>query len=420
MRKIKVKISTVENNSFFHQTPKRLGEWGRCKFYANKEIKKCDYWVVLYDGLSHTETVLCPKDNTIYVTEEPISVNNYQKSFISQFASIMTSQTAIKHKNAIHQQQILPWRIGRIEKKDPIFNIDYDQLVDIKNLQKPKLISLTTSTKFFTYGHRERVYFVDKLYRKFGNKIDFFGKGIKEVKDKWEVLAPYKYHIVIENSAHKDYWTEKLTDAYLSLCYPIYYGCLNIHQYFNKKMLTTIDIHQPDKAIKSIENIMQSRIYENSFKMISQAKNLCLNQYNLFAMIADFIEKKEKCLSKKELVYENITINPAKITISRKKNMHVDINQEKKYIKKILLKKNLFNKKLLSDNIVYFFSLYWREKNLIRKERELAEIPFKNFINLQSFRMSFKERYNFLRLKIIGKLYGIKKLGIWNYIKTRF
>jgi len=42
-----------------------------------------------------------------------------------------------------------------------------------------------------------------------------------------------KFLLVIENSQHANYFTEKLLDAMLSRCVPIYWGCVNLGDFFD-------------------------------------------------------------------------------------------------------------------------------------------------------------------------------------------
>ena len=63
-------------------------------------------------------------------------------------------------------------------------------------------------------------------------------------------------------------------------------------------MLTTIDISKQEQAIKKIENIINNNTYEKTIAAIKEAKQKVLNKYNLLALIANFIEKKEKTRKK--------------------------------------------------------------------------------------------------------------------------
>ena len=49
----------------------------------------------------------------------------------------------------------------------------------------------------------------------FKDKIDFFGFGIKDLKNKKDAIDPYLFSIAIENSKHDNYWTEKIADVFL-------------------------------------------------------------------------------------------------------------------------------------------------------------------------------------------------------------
>ena len=211
MKKIKVKISFEWNNlPLERQTPNNSAEWGNCKFYINEEIEKCDYWVV-YGDLQQTETTICPQENTLLISDEPESLLQYDKRFTDCFATIISSHHYIKHKNNILYQQGLPWLVGKKEIKKGVFQYNsknYDELNSIKELKKTKLLSAIISSSSCTPDYQNRLRFRDKLEKHFGDRIDVFGYEKNLLNDKWDGLAPYKYSIVLENSANNNYWTE--------------------------------------------------------------------------------------------------------------------------------------------------------------------------------------------------------------------
>jgi hypothetical protein len=161
-------------------------------------------------------------------------------------------------------------------------------------------MSVITSSKDFTEGHQKRLNFVRKLKDYFGEDIDVFGRGIREVDDKWDALSPYKYHIALENSVYPHYWTEKLGDVYLSGAYPIYYGCPNLGDYFPAASYTRINIDNIEGAIRTIEECIRERRYEASLDRIIEARNLVLDHYNLFALITKLV--REPLPTKKRIV----------------------------------------------------------------------------------------------------------------------
>jgi len=301
------------------QTPDQSGIWEDCHFYINTPIKRCDYWFV-FDSLIKKERTICPKENTILIAAEPPTIRQYGEQFVNQFGAVITCHRDINHPNPIYQHQGLPWHVGRRQKNhvNLSFSKDYDELSTIDHFHKDKLISVISSTKNFSTGHRQRNEFVKVLQKHFGNQIDIFGRGIREIEDKWDALERYKYHIALENSSVQDYWTEKLGDAFLAGCYPIYYGCPNIDKYFNPSALTSIDIAHPEKAIDIIEICIKKLKYEHTKQYIEDAKKNMLNKYNLFAMICEYVKNNQGDLKKAKYVKIKIMKEPSNSNIFNK------------------------------------------------------------------------------------------------------
>ncbi|MEA3458212.1 MAG: glycosyltransferase family 10 [Candidatus Thermoplasmatota archaeon] len=279
------------------QSPNHSGIWDNCHFIINQQVSECDYWVVC-ESLIDSEETLCPKENTILITHEPPTLGKYKSLFLKQFATVITCHKNIRHKNPIFQQQGLPWHVGRRQRNhvNLSWSKDYDELVSIDRFHKDKKISVITSSKDGTVGHRQRLEFIRILKDYFGERIDIFGRGINEIEDKWDALNRYKYHIALENSALEDYWTEKLSDAYLAGCYPIYYGCPNIEKYFDISSLAKIDITRPDQAIHIIESCLKEHRYENAQQYIKNARKDILNKCNVFPMVCSLINKDQRNL----------------------------------------------------------------------------------------------------------------------------
>ena len=51
--------------------------------------------------------------------------------------------------------------------------------------------------------------------------------------DKSEMFTDSMFHVAIENTSHKNYFTEKLHDCILTHTIPIYWGCPNISEFYN-------------------------------------------------------------------------------------------------------------------------------------------------------------------------------------------
>ncbi|MGY6276299.1 glycosyltransferase family 10 domain-containing protein [Methylomonas sp. MgM2] len=288
---IKVKLTTsFPAWPILRQTPKWRGEWNDYKFYVDDDtVTDCDYWVV-YDGLLKPETVTCPKDNIIFIASEPPDIKTYASQFLHQFSLVISCNKAIKHPNNHLMQQSLPWMLGVKQKQGQYETLyDYDKLISYQNSKvvKNKLLSVVVSNKKLTQGHRQRLVFVEKLIKELGDTVDIFGRGFNEIADKWDAIAPYKYHLVMENSFVDDYFTEKLTDTYLGRAYPIYWGCPNLEKYFPEESFSRINMTEFLKVAK----IINSNIYENSKNYIEISRNMTLYKYNLFSMLTNRLKK---------------------------------------------------------------------------------------------------------------------------------
>lgn len=286
---IRVKLTLCDSSplsveSFLKQTPGLSGKWGDFQFYINEGIDTCDYWVV-YENLPSQDSTICPKENTIFIAGEPTAIKKYNQDFLNQFSKIITCQMAIQGPNVYHMTPGHTW----FPKKS------YDELSSNDKVEKSKLISLVVSNKTDTRGHKKRLDFCLKLKDHFGDKMDIFGKGINDFEDKWDVLAPYKYSIAMENSVEADNLTEKIGDCFTALTFPFYYGCTNIDRYYGKDSYQLIDIDDFEGTCKTIENIINDEhYYEQHLESLIESKHKYINQFVLIPLIANFIKNEYK------------------------------------------------------------------------------------------------------------------------------
>ncbi len=280
----KVKLTFPYDWPILRQTPHNVGIWGNYQFFLNSNlVEYFDSWVV-FNGLnSDTELTNTKKANTLLITAETYDLQHYPKLFIEQFSHLITNQPQIIHSQKCNMHTGAPWFVDK----------SYDELMKIQEVSKTKLISIVTSNKLITDGHKLRYDFAHRLKDYFKDDIDLFGRGIVDFDDKWDVLAPYKYNICIENGSHQNYFTEKLNDCFLAYTFPIYHGCPNITDYYPKESLRKIDINDFERSLRAIEKILNSpNHYEINLEYLRKARLKCLNEYNLFAIIANYLDQR--------------------------------------------------------------------------------------------------------------------------------
>ncbi len=283
---IKIKLTTHNyspeiREEFLRQTPGGSGKWGDLQFFFNEPVSECDYWIII-DSIPKKESVLCPKNNIIFITCEPTAIKKYERKFLNQFSKVITTQPDVQHPHVYH----MPSGHGWWPKKS------FDELYGHNEVEKSKLISIVVSNRSQTEGHKKRLAFCKNLKNYFGDKIDIFGRGTQPFDDKWDVLAPYKYSVAIENSVEQDYISEKLTDNFVCLTFPFYYGCPNVGDYYDKNSYQLIDIDDFKKSCSMIEKIIRDQNHYNEhLKHLIATKNKYLEERFITPLIANFIKK---------------------------------------------------------------------------------------------------------------------------------
>src|SRR5208337_5578197 len=105
---------------------------------------------------------------------------------------------------------------------------------------------------------------------------------INPLDDKWDALSRYKYHISLESFVCPDYFTCKLTDAFLGGALPFYFGAPNIFEYFPPGSLIPININNVDGAYRQISQAIDNDTYGKSNMQLQLARNKVLDEYNIF------------------------------------------------------------------------------------------------------------------------------------------
>jgi hypothetical protein len=295
------KLTATTTPAWRRQLPDDESKWGRCQFVFDPDCQVYD-WLVAYDDLSpiagekfseRIEALACSAENTMLVTAEPSSIKTYSSDFCRQFGVIITSQEpwAIAHEDLVRTQTAYPWFYGRSDTA----MMPFDQIMNHSPVEKSRLISTVCSSKLGRKHtlHRARFEFTERLVKELP-EIERFGKGVRYLNDKVEVLDCYRYHVAIENDSLPDYFTEKLVDSFLGLALPFYFGCTNAADYFPPESFIPIDIFDFEGSINTIRRAIEANEYEMRLPYIKEARRRVLEQHNLFALLAREIEKRHE------------------------------------------------------------------------------------------------------------------------------
>ena len=125
---------------------------------------------------------------------------------------------------------------------------------------KNKLVSMITSTKNFTEGHRHRIYWANKLQ----GTLDLFGREHNPIKNKEEGLNDYMFSVSLEND--NTVYTEKLLDWLLTGTVPVYWGSEDVKNIYNNDGIIWIDSNFTVDSLSEELYISKSEAIKDNFE----------------------------------------------------------------------------------------------------------------------------------------------------------
>lgn len=275
------------------QTPNSSFEWNEYTF-TEEDIDECDYLVVL-DYPKNDFSIKVNRDNILHLCLEPANEVSKYRQYANKKVKIVYNQFDTKQNNVL-SHGALPWHVDK----------DYNFLKELKcnDLIKEDKIVWVTSNQRSSKGHNTRMDFLDKI--KELPFVHLYGRGIKPIESKWEVLQNSKYAIAYENFQNDYNWTEKIVDCYLSYTMPIYFGCNSIDNFFPKNSYIQLDPNDKHSDL-FLKEIVQSNKWQENLNEIEIARQLVLDEYQLFPFLYNQIKALESIngkykTNKKELV----------------------------------------------------------------------------------------------------------------------
>lgn len=265
-------------------------------FYLNQNVTVVDdnnYDILVCCNLC-TENPLVPKNRVIGVIMEPSWSNNWDRHLDDKCGTIF-----------VHDNSLFNFKNCKvIERPSLMFNEFYNSfeynIKDYLTWEKPKSkkISFVVSKNGGLNGniiYDKRLELVD-LILKHNLPIDIYGRGWESNGDqikgplnkKIDALIDYEFSIGIENSREKNYISEKFFDPLLVNTVPIYFGCPNIENVYNKNSFIHLDIEDVDRTLQILENIINLK-HKDYCDLIQEAKVNYINNHNLINEILKLI-----------------------------------------------------------------------------------------------------------------------------------
>lgn len=282
-------------------TPGGSLRWGRCRFDFNPEPGgRADFAVVMGNARPVDRFMVAP-ENTLFIAAEPPTKKVYPKAFYHQFSHIVDTHALSGHSAVEVTTPGLCWHAG-LDRRTNSFHYGYDHLKSLPVPEKINRVSVVCSDAAFTPGQRLRLDFLHRLKAKLGERLVHYGRGFEPIDDKMTAILPNRFHLVMENCELPNYWTEKLSDAYLGWAFPFYVGCPNLTDFFPQNEFLRLDPRNVDEAASLMIRMLDTESTYEETSVIDSARRRILDTYNPFAWCARWVEKFHHDASEKKVI----------------------------------------------------------------------------------------------------------------------
>lgn len=290
-------LTYLDHNLFSQQLDLNRFSKEYC-FFENSTLDIEWDMVVVFEDIKTLKKIKCREGGLVFIAAEPPMGTVYSNIFLKQFDFIFTAHPKIKKlKNINRKQYFNDWHFG-LDATSKNHKYGFDEISNMKLPNKTKNISIITSSLAVLPIHLKRLDFIAKIKQTFGDDIDYFGRGFNFINDKADAILPYRFHICIENTNNDDLWTEKLSDPFIGFSIPIYFGCSNMEKYFPKDSYFHLDINDLDGAVLLLKKILSDPIksYNEKIDKLIVARNLVINDYNIYPMLSNLYQSKKSKL----------------------------------------------------------------------------------------------------------------------------
>lgn len=289
------------------QSPKESSEWGKIRGVADPEI--AEYHV----GFNRNDPILDTNRVLLFASEPPVSELYKQWSKNDCLGSYPIEQHYKPQRWWISKTYDELVALDPVKKTDDLSWITTDNGRNVGTLSRQarrlcrsigiseqQRQSIPLVNRGGTDGHILRMELLDRILSDEPGLLDLYGRGDfdgphyrGELDDKWDGLETYRYSLAIENYSGPNYFSEKLTDALLAWCMPIYWGCTNLESFLPEDSFVRIDIEDPN-APEKIRKIVNSDLRERNIDAIAEARRRLLNEYQIWPTVERAINNLEK------------------------------------------------------------------------------------------------------------------------------
>ena len=297
----------------WHQTPHPFGTWGNIEMRAQdpnpdflllynflsfpKAPAKSLLWFVNQKRKQSYEQELesmqaklrgVPKEKIIFLWREPPLEEVLQRTIAHYKSAEKYCGYVSGPDDYAPHPDYMPaiWYIGN----------SFRDLNDMSVPEKVKTCSWIVSGVNRAATHEKRFQFL-KLLQESNFEFDLYGRNLPtwtrnmgEIGNKWYAMAPYYYNLTIENYVENDWYvSEKLWDALLAWCLPIYYGGPAADKLLPPGSFLRLP-SMDEKGLAYIKEVTSTPdAWHEAKDAIAEARQIILNKLNLMEWLSNFV-----------------------------------------------------------------------------------------------------------------------------------
>lgn len=251
-------------------------------------------WLVVFDEAPAGFSTIVPRERRILFVTEPPEIKKYPRSYLSQFGTVVSPYDlrGVERRSMVISNPCLSWHYG-VERSSGKNISKFSSLTELRTFPMPEktgLVSVVCSSKTATSAQRARLALVSLLKEQLGDALHMYGRGFNPVDDKMSAIAPYKYHVVLENNYLDNFWTEKLSDAWLGWALPLYLGAPNLNAVCPAAGFVPLPVGNLEACAQSIISAIESSLWEARQAELALCRNWMLETTNIFARAARMME----------------------------------------------------------------------------------------------------------------------------------
>jgi hypothetical protein len=242
-----------------------------------------------------------PKDRVMGIIMEPSWTPNWDRAMASYAGTIFV------HDNSLFGFKNETTKV--IERPSLMFTefynspetMDYFLNTRFEKTKKINIIVSGMNNKFYGNTYNQRIAFVEMVMKQklpieiYGRLWRPNGEWLKgPFEKKLDIIKDYEFSIGIENSCERNYISEKFFDSYMVNTVPVYYGCPNITDIYDKDSFIALDINDPNKYIPLLEDLLHKRSSADYLEQVIAMKKRYLRENNLYTVILNHIKNQLK------------------------------------------------------------------------------------------------------------------------------